>query len=218
MPPRHTTRPLKNLRLSPTNEPFLQLVNQWKTGMLNPDPPYQRDDVWTRDQQVNFIHSLLSGVPIPAIITNRRSHNKGTGRDIRIVIDGKQRLTAARAWFDDQLAVPATWFETKDVTEIINIAPGSEMAEEYGDTGPYVLFGQLSQAEQNKIEWQFAVPVAEARVPTIQAEAHIYLRVNGHGTPQTDADMDRADRVANDTAAGSASPPRIDRPHKEGLL
>lgn len=38
---------------------------------------------------------------------------------------------------------------------------------------------------------------ARARVATVQEEAAVYLLVNGGGTPQTDADMSNAARIAN---------------------
>jgi hypothetical protein len=188
---RQTTKPLDTLRLSPTNEPLLQLVDQWRRGSLDPNPPYQRDDVWTLDQRIALINSILTGTPLPAIITNRR---QGMG-SVRYVIDGKQRITTARMWFDGEFAAPASWFHPEDINETITLAPGGLLAEEYGDTGEYVYFPGLTPSGQGGFEVLASIPVSEGRLRTERAEAAVYLRVNGFGTPQTPADMANAVRV-----------------------
>jgi hypothetical protein len=38
--------------------------------------------------------------------------------------------------------------------------------------------------------------ISEQQLPTLEKEAEIFLLVNGGGTPQTDADMAKAARVA----------------------
>jgi hypothetical protein len=189
---RQSSRPLQNLRLSPTNEPFMQLVDQWRRGYLDPNPPYQRPDVWTLDQRIALINSLLTGTPLPAIVTNRRG---GMG-SVRYVIDGKQRITTMRMWFDGDFAVPASWFDPEYIEESFTIKPDSVQAVKYGDTGEYVRFTGLTATGQRVFEVQSSVQVAEGRLPSERAEARVYLRVNGFGTRQTDADMANAERVA----------------------
>lgn len=188
---RQSRTPLHNLRLSPTNEPFAQLVDQWRRGSLDPNPPYQRNDVWTLDQRIELIRSLLMGVPVPAIITNRRERGS-----IRYVIDGKQRVTTMRMWFDGELFVPASWFAPEDIAETVVLEPGSEMAETYADTGDYVTYTGLTDGGQGLCDVHMSVPVAEGRFANERSEAIIYGRVNGFGTPQTVSDMENARRVA----------------------
>ncbi|WP_188186984.1 DUF262 domain-containing protein [Nonomuraea sp. SYSU D8015] len=197
---RHTVKPIELLKLSPTNEPLTQLINQWRRGTLAWDPPhvpYQRAPVWTLDQQIALIESLLKGIPIPAIISNNRGSRRPGGEKLptRVIIDGQQRLTTMRRWLDNEFMVPASWFPSADVIRVTTIEPGTALAEEYGDTGPYLHFQDLHDEAQITFDL-VALPVAEAHVRTIEEEAAIYLRVNGYGTAQTNEDIARAARIA----------------------
>jgi hypothetical protein len=193
---RHTSQPIENLGLAMTNEPFSQLVSQWKRGSLDPNPPYQRGPVWTRGQQIALIESVLSGTPLPAIITNRRGHSMAR---TRYVIDGLQRLTAFRAFLDDHLLVPASWFGMKHVSNPVDLSGDPQLAREYEDEGLYVAHGNLSEYMQTVID-NLSISVAGGHFRTMEEEAAVYLRVNGYGTPQTKEDLERALRVAEGRA------------------
>lgn len=188
---RHTKMPVESLRLTNTNEPLSQLVSQWARGSLDPNPPYQRGPVWSLDQKIALILSLLNGTPIPAIITNRR---RGTMAGTRYVIDGKQRITTFRAFTHNQFLVPASWFDRGDVPGARPLSDAQ--AAQYGDTGLYARYSDLSDYIHACLE-DAPVPVAEGRFRTVQEEAAVYLRVNGGGVQQSDADMARASRVAS---------------------
>lgn len=188
---RQTTAPLQRVPMSSSKESIVQLLRQWRDGSLDVNPPYQRGDVWTLDQRVNLIRSLLRGTAIPAIITNQRPD----GDVLRAVVDGKQRLTTLRMWFDGELAVPASWFPAEMVVTAIDLE-AEGLADEYGDTGPYVFFTGLTGIGQGATT-RIAVPVVEAQAPTVADEAEIYLLVNGMGTAQTAEDMSRAARIAD---------------------
>jgi hypothetical protein len=185
---RQTPQPLVELRLSATNRTASELASMVRDGWMTLDTPYQRGPVWSHDQRVALIRSFVQGLPVPAIVVNVREKAFGwTGNDERYaVIDGKQRLQAAVAWFGGDLAVPASWFAAEYVEETVDT-----------EDGPYVRFTGLGKAEQmhQRISG-FLMPMCEAKLPTVEAEAEVYLLLNGGGTPQTDDDMARARRVA----------------------
>lgn len=190
---RHTPKPIESLGLAMTNEPFSQLVSQWKRGTIDPNPPYQRGQVWDLSQQIALVESALTGTPIPAIVTNRRG--SGMART-RYVIDGLQRLTAFRAFLDDEFMVPASWFHPRDVLRPFDLGaldPG--IRKLYEDDGVYVFHDGLSEYAQIIID-NITVPVAEGRFRTVEEEAAVYGRVNGYGTPQSLEDLERAARIA----------------------
>lgn len=62
------------------------------------DPPYQRSsNAWETDRKINLLNSMLKGYPIPPIFAFK------TKKDSQYrVIDGKQRLTALREFFDEE--------------------------------------------------------------------------------------------------------------------
>jgi hypothetical protein len=195
---RHTAKPITSLGLSMTSEPASQLVRQWQRGTINPNPPYQRGPVWTLPQKIALIESLITGTPVPAIITNRRGDSMA---NTRYVIDGKQRLTAFREFMEDAFMVPASWFPAAQVLEAVDFDTNPDSRDLYQDDGWYVSFSGLAQPAQYRVE-DVNVPVAEGRLRTVEEEAALYLRVNGYGTPQTPEDMERALRIAEGASDG----------------
>lgn len=197
---RQTTAPLPDYRLSATNCTVRELV-----GTMLPEidlnPPYQRGSVWTLDQRIGLVKSWLMGVPIPAIIMNDRTTGEfalnnpevapyaapyNADNPIWAVIDGKQRIETGKLWFHDQLQVPASWFDPEWI----------EQTTESRD-GPYVAFGDLTEAGQRRCGNRFMLPMVDARLDSVQAEAALYVLVNGGGTVQTPEDMANAARVAS---------------------
>jgi hypothetical protein len=185
-----TDGPLADLRLGVSASVWEGVIGQVQKAWMTLDAPYQRGHVWTREQRIMLIKSILTGTPIPTLIINDRpdrmwSDSKGnvTG-PAAAVIDGKQRITTVEMFYRDDLAVPASWFEARMV----------ERTEMTGD-GPYVRWSGLNIIQQRRFN-NSVVPVAHAQVGSVEAEAEIYLRVNGTGTAQTAADLANAARVA----------------------
>jgi hypothetical protein len=185
---RQTAEPLENLGLVATGRNVHDLIGFIRNGHTDLNPPYQRPSVWTEDQRIGLIYSWLRGLPIPAIAVNRRDPAWGWSDGDRYpdaVIDGKQRLETALAWFNGKLAVPASWFDPEYVAKTVQT-----------DDGPYVRFTGLTPTGQRFSKREFIIPVAESKLPSITAVAEVYLIVNGGGTPQTESDMARAERVS----------------------
>src|SRR5690349_8384458 len=117
-----TAAPLVHQALSEMLSRACDLALQVTRGDLDLDPPYQRGKMWSTAQQVGLVKSWLLGLPIPALVLNDRtlwpetSLRLARGRLHVAVIDGKQRLLAAVAWFTGELAVPASWFPDDEVT------------------------------------------------------------------------------------------------------
>jgi hypothetical protein len=193
---RQTAAPLVRLPLDTSNRQARWLVHQIESGDLDINPPYQRGPVWTEDQKVALIRSLLSGVPVPTLIINDRGsrqwtdtatydHAAGTGQASYTVVDGKQRLLCVASWFGGHLAIPASWVPAEEVS-----------ITEATTDGPYVRYSGLTEAGRRRVGERILLPIGEAAVASLREEAAIYLLVNGGGTPQTDADMANAARVA----------------------
>ena len=189
-------KPFERLSLDTSNRVAPELVRMIDEGQLDTEPPYQRPSIWSEDQRRNLVRSWLQGIPVPAITINDRTTSDWaaangldrlrSGKGMYSVVDGKQRLEAARAWFHGELSVPATWFEDRDVDDVTMT-----------DDGPYVTFNQLSRRGQTRMELGGApLPMNRAQVDSIEAEADLYLLLNGGGTAQTDEDMANAARVA----------------------
>lgn len=186
---RQTTTPLDNTLLATTSRLARELVGNIRNGQIDIDPPYQRGQVWTVDQRIALIRSWLLGLPTGVVILSDRAQTRWTGPDpyavgapIWALIDGKQRLSTAVAWFEDGFSVPASWFPEDFIEHTLPTADG-----------PYVRFSGLTVPGRRKFENLAQLAVAEFRsAADTQDEAEVYLLVNGGGTPQTEADMQRA--------------------------
>lgn len=192
---RQTAAPLESANLDASNRSAREISRMVRDGYMTVDLPYQRGSVWTEDQRIALVRSWLTGVPIPAIIVNDRSTAWWTDTDAYdprslgpnyAVIDGKQRVESAIAWFDGDVAVPASWFKPEYVEHTQDT-----------DDGPYVTYTGLTVIGQRLMTNRAFLPMALGTLPTVRAEAEIYLLVNGGGTPQSDADMTNAARIAN---------------------
>jgi hypothetical protein len=187
---RQTDQPLQHRSLNATNREAVGLAKLVQEGDLLLDTPYQRGDVWTLDQRVALVKSWLLGVPIPAmIIADRMARwDRNVDGDLGpayAMIDGKQRMLTAIAWYDSDFAVPASWFPPDQIDTV-----------EGTEDGSYVRFAGLTVVGQRRFMRTAQFPVCEARAGSDSEEAEIYLLVNGAGTPQTDDDLDHARRAA----------------------
>lgn len=148
----------------------------------------------SEDQRVGLVKSWLMGLPVPAVVVNDRIFGpwagggpNGTpeGGFCYAVVDGKQRIETAIAWFASDLAVPASWFPAEDVEETVKTKDGE-----------YVKYSGLSRACQRFCATRFQLPTVEAQLANVQEEAEMYLLLNGSGVPQEESDMLNAARVA----------------------
>jgi hypothetical protein len=191
---RQTDAPLPEYRLTASNRGAREIA-RFLAPQTDLNPPYQRGAVWTEDQQIALVKSWVMGVTVPAIILNDR-----TGRGWRntegvdvyqgdnrlwACVDGQQRIRASIAWFMGDLMVPASWFSPENVAY-----------QRDTDDGPYVRYTDLSMPTQRHMGHSAHLPVIECQLPSIKAEAELYLLVNGGGTAQTVADMENAAEVA----------------------
>ncbi|MEU0030734.1 DUF262 domain-containing protein [Streptomyces sp. NPDC006335] len=190
---RQTAAPFDHVSLNPSYQSARWLARRVVEGEIDANPSYQRGSVWTEDQRIALVQTWMRGLPAGVVILADRGNGAWigddpwqTGQGMWAVVDGKQRLTTAVMWFGSEFAIPASWLpgDHVDVTEDT-------------DDGPYVRHNGLAPKGQRFMERYCSLLVAETKDCATEAdEAAFYLLVNGGGTPQTDADMAKARRVA----------------------
>jgi hypothetical protein len=185
---RQTPQPLTRLRTTTALWEIDEYVTRIRRGEMLLDPPYQRGPRWGTGQRIDLMRSWLQGVPIPAIVLNDRTgrawQRTAPGSPVTYtVVDGQQRLRTALAWCDSRLAIPASW-----------LPPDWVHTVEDTDDGPYVRANGLTNPR--KVRRLMDLPCVRASLPDITGEAGLYLLINGAGTPQSTADLARADAVA----------------------
>lgn len=78
------------------------IINRIKNGDMDLQPDFQRGEIWTSQKKQKLIDSILRGWKIPPIHV---IHNK---QFIDEVLDGQQRLTAIRDFYDNIICVDGT--------------------------------------------------------------------------------------------------------------
>lgn len=170
------------LPLTSNNRTIDHFVN-CRYNKFDLEPPYQRGSVWTTVQRQRLIRSVLMGLPVGAVTTNERPYGGPDSADY-VVVDGKQRIEALRAFAANEFPIPAGWVEER-------FFDGPRPAD---PTAP-ITMGQLNEVFRRTFENR---PLAElkAEVKSIEAEAELFLLINSTGTSQTAGDLARAADVA----------------------
>ncbi|HOC56520.1 MAG TPA: DUF262 domain-containing protein [Verrucomicrobiota bacterium] len=93
----------------PETKTIKDIENLYEDDLLNLEPGFQRQSVWSERDRAKLIDSILRNYPLPAIFLYRREEN---GQIIYDVIDGKQRIESilmfmgqmrGRYWLKTQL-------------------------------------------------------------------------------------------------------------------
>ena len=74
-------------------------IRKLENGILNLNPLYQRNAVWTISQKQLLIDSIIVGIPIPSFYFNRVPDDKID------VVDGQQRLRSISDFKSDLFAL-----------------------------------------------------------------------------------------------------------------
>ncbi|MCV7035684.1 DUF262 domain-containing protein [Mycobacterium heckeshornense] len=75
------------------------LLDNYKDGTLDPQPDFQRYEVWTPQKKSRLIESILLDLPIPIIYLGQEQD------ETKIVIDGQQRLMAIFDFLDNKYSL-----------------------------------------------------------------------------------------------------------------
>ncbi|TDL26229.1 hypothetical protein BD410DRAFT_895640 [Rickenella mellea] len=75
-------------------------------GFIDLSPPYQRDVVWGEAKQIALIDSIFRNFYIPPIlflVSKPDDEDWDRNEELRVCMDGKQRLTSIQKFFDGQI-------------------------------------------------------------------------------------------------------------------
>lgn len=130
-------------------------------------PDYQRGRVWTREQAQLFAGFVLTGGKPPPVWTQQH-----LDEDVEEVVDGLQRITAMRAFYDGE--IPA---------ELPN--------------GQRVYRHELAPDCEGLLKGLHIIKMV-TRLPTRADVLKLYLSLNRGGTVHTDADIERVRAMLRD--------------------
>lgn len=201
--------PLPTVRLTAANLTILGFTEESARADLDLSPAYQRGSVWNAQQQRDLIRSILMGVSIGAVIRSVRDHRDP--RPMYKIVDGKQRIEAIHQFVDDNLDVPADWFND-DELDIDNIPPHGQITYRHLTKVGRRRFSNHTIAVSEfhpTVEW-VQVPAGtgdtgsnmqfitreRTEAEIVAYEAMVFGLLNSAGTPQTADSLAAAARIA----------------------
>lgn len=168
---------LPRASLTVTNRPIEFL--SYYLDHLDTNPPYQRGTVWGLERKRALWFSLLSGIPIPALVVNDRlsAEFSDTGEESCAwfaIVDGKQRISAITGFLLGGFSLDGAWFTHAD--------SGRPMEG-------WVFHSDLDLATQRRLK-HLTIGVCEGRMASMDAERELFELVNFGGLAQGDVDPD----------------------------
>jgi hypothetical protein len=197
---------LPKLQFTSTTQRSLSELYRWATEddgyyPIDLNPAYQRGAVWTEQQKQALIKSILMGLPIGGVFINHRDLSQYSTAPR--CVDGQQRIRAIVSFMNGELAVPADWFDdraeekARAASRAGDAYPGGTAYPSLPDDfdADIVRWEDLTVRGQRSFKGS-TIAVYETALPTEAAEAEMYGLLNFGGTAQTEADRQRAARVA----------------------
>jgi hypothetical protein len=155
--------------------PLSHLVREFQRGELDIDIPCQRGDVWSLYDRQFLAYSMVCNRPLAAMYRNLQP---STGIDR--LIDGKQRVLAAAAIYNDEVPMPSIWFPTERSGQVI-LPDGAD---------EFIVFSDLTQTGQlalRNIPSVLVYSVTEEGADREEQEAELFRTVNFAGRAQGDS-------------------------------
>lgn len=143
-----------------------------KDHNLNMNPDFQRAHVWNEEQQIAYMEYLLMEPQIPQQIVFNHPNWMGSFKGEMVLLDGKQRLEAARKWLNNE--IPAHGYYRKDFTH---------MSPEY----PLQKSGRIP----TDINLSFCIMKLKTREEILKW----YINFNSGGTPHTNDEIERVKKL-----------------------
>lgn len=89
---------------------LLNLVNDIRNGRLIPDAYFQRNLVWREVHKIDFIKTILMGLPFPQIFISKGKVDVESMSTISCIVDGQQRSNAITEYIDDKFSVDGKFY------------------------------------------------------------------------------------------------------------
>ena len=88
------------MRTSPTSLKVRHLITLTRDEKLVPRPEFQRRLVWTTEDKIRFMDTILKGMPFPEIYVANGPVDVNTGEGQQLLVDGQQRVTTIFDYFN----------------------------------------------------------------------------------------------------------------------
>jgi hypothetical protein len=147
------------------------IINLYEDDLLNLEPGFQRQSVWSERDRAKLIDSILRNYPLPAIFLYRRQED---GQIVYDVIDGKQRIESILKFVGEMRG--RYWLRTQ--------LPGSEELE-------WVDYKKICRRKLQHVITGYRIPVIEVD-GDMGDIIDVFVRINSTGKALTPQEKRRA--------------------------
>lgn len=98
------------IRYQVRSKELIDLVNEVKSKRLILSPYFQRNLVWRELHKVDFIKTILMGLPFPQIFIAKGSIDLETMTTTSCIVDGQQRMTTIVEYVSNKISVDGKLF------------------------------------------------------------------------------------------------------------
>lgn len=151
------------------------LIHYTEEHGLEMNPDFQRAHVWTEEQQIAYMEYLLMKPQVPQQIVFNHPNWMGNFEGHMVLLDGKQRLEAARRWINNE--IPAHGHFLKEFT---HYSPEHPINKRIGIP--------------TDIDFVFCI----MKIKTRQEILKWYVNFNSGGTPHTNEELNRVKALIKD--------------------
>jgi hypothetical protein len=160
---------MQNSELSVQGQSLQTLYNLYYGKRLLVNRRYQRKLVWSVEEKVKLIDSVVNKLPIPLILLAQR---KKGGVETYEIIDGLQRLNTFFAFMDNQFPYDGEYFDLETI----------------GDTKARLDNHEISQGGDRKMSRAASLDIANYQIPvsiyrdaTTSSIDEVFRRINSGG-------------------------------------
>ena len=163
--------PRQTINHRPETRTITDLQNLFEDDLLNLEPGFQRQSVWSERDRAKLIDSILRNYPLPAIFLYRREES---GQIIYDVIDGKQRVESILMFMG----------QMRGRYDVRTQLPGSDEPER-------VNWKRLCRAKLQHLITGYRIPVIEVD-GELGDIIEVFVRINSTGKALTPQERRRA--------------------------
>jgi len=99
---------------------LLNLVNDIRNGRLVPDAYFQRNLVWREVHNIDFIKTILMGLPFPQIFISKGKVDVESMSTVSCIVDGQQRSNAITEFIGNKFSVDGQFYNDLNENEKSN--------------------------------------------------------------------------------------------------
>ncbi len=151
--------------LSVVGEAVQTLYGRYREDRFLVNRRYQRKLVWTVEEKVALVDSLVQQMPVPLILLADRDSGKYE------VVDGLQRLNAIFSFIENEFAFDGGYFDLGTLADTIDLRDSEELEQRTP-----ILDRDICRRISNYI-----VPSSSYRSPSDEAVDEVFRRINSGG-------------------------------------